>query len=68
MAAKKNAKKVAKRATKKAKKKVTGRRHLRIRTADVSVRVRSRSRAGDALVEKIESLVSKPAAKSKKDD
>ncbi len=63
MAAMKNAKKAAKRATKKAKKKVAGRRHLRMRTADVSVRVRSRSTAGDALVEKIESLVSK--AKSK---
>jgi hypothetical protein len=53
MAAKKKA------AKKKGKKraKATRRAHARIRTADVSLRVRSRSAAGDKIVAKIEALL-----------
>ena len=52
-------------AKKKAKKKVTTRKQLRLRTADVSVRVRSRSAAGDEIVSKIEALAAPKAKKSK---
>lgn len=63
MAAKKAAKKKA--TKKKAAKKVAGRAALRLRTADVTLRVRSRSEAGDEIVAKIEALATPKAAKSR---